>query len=158
MVIELLQERLSELDCTLKGWVLYGFPKTRLQAQILDEAGLAPNRVIFLNICHADAAARLNMRRVDPVTGEPYDLCKTLPSPHRWSMCGHSGTGGHRPPGLSECEVSLKLTRHAARREELAKYYEGRVLDVDAGKDEDTVFEQVESFIVNKIPRSTCVK
>uniref|UniRef100_A0A0R3VV00 Adenylate kinase 8 n=1 Tax=Taenia asiatica TaxID=60517 RepID=A0A0R3VV00_TAEAS len=152
MVIQLLQARLSELDCTLKGWVLFGFPRTRLQAQMLDEVDLAPNRVLFLNISHIDAAARLNVRRVDVVTGAHYDLCRApppaSPPPLLKRVAGRVG----RPPGMAECEVSLKLTRHASHRDELCEYYGPRALHVNADREEETVFEQVESFLVNKMP------
>ncbi|KAL5108426.1 hypothetical protein TcWFU_001005 [Taenia crassiceps] len=153
MVIKLLQARLSELDCTLKGWVLFGFPRTRLQAQMLDEVDLAPNRVFFLNIGHNDAAARLNVRRVDVVTGARYDLCRTppptTPPPLLERVAGRVG----RPPGMAECEVSLKLTLHAAHRDELVEYYGSRALHVNADREEEAVFEQVEFFLVNKLPR-----
>ncbi|EUB63330.1 Putative adenylate kinase-like protein C9orf98 [Echinococcus granulosus] len=153
MVIKLLQARLSELDCTLKGWVLFGFPRTRLQAQMLDEVDLAPNRVLLLNIGHNDAAARLNVRRVDVVTGARYDLCLAPPPEPPVPMLERVAGRVGRPPGMAECEVSLKLTRHAAHRDELVEYYGPRVLNVNADREKETVFEQVESFLVNKMPR-----
>lgn len=57
---------------------------------------------------------------------------------------------GHCP------QVSLKLTNFAARRTELLEYYGNRALNVDADtEDEDTLFEQIESFLVNELPRCT---
>lgn len=153
MVIKLLQARLSELDCTLKGWVLFGFPRTRLQAQKLDEADLAPNRILFLNIGHIDAAARLNVRRVDVVTGARYDLCRAPPPTSPPPLLERVVSRVGRPPGMAECEVSLKLARYAAHRDELVEYYGPRALHVNADREEETVFEQVESFLVNRLPR-----
>ena len=44
IVLKCLTERLSNLDCAAKGWVLRGYPKSRNQAEALTEAGYAPNR------------------------------------------------------------------------------------------------------------------
>jgi len=44
LVVPLLQERLSKLDCVSRGWVLHGFPKTRDQAEALESHGFIPNR------------------------------------------------------------------------------------------------------------------
>jgi len=43
-VLQLLHERLSQLDAVTKGWVLHGFPKTREQGESLEKAGFEPNR------------------------------------------------------------------------------------------------------------------
>ncbi|VDD74805.1 unnamed protein product [Mesocestoides corti] len=149
MLICLLQSRLSELDCTLRGWVLYGFPRSRVQAKLLDDADLAPNRVIFLNLSHADATARLNVRLMDAVTGDHYDTCSNPPPPKLFNVPGRIG----RTPDMQECDVNYKLTRHAAHQDELTEFYGQRVLNVNANKDVDTVFEQVEALLVNKMPR-----
>ena len=44
LIIQLLRERLGQLDCVSKGWVLHGFPKNREQADSLERAGFVPNR------------------------------------------------------------------------------------------------------------------
>ena len=44
LVLGVLKDRLSKLDCVSKGWVLHGFPKTREQAEALESAGFSPNR------------------------------------------------------------------------------------------------------------------
>lgn len=44
LVLQLLQNRLAQLDAVTKGWVIHGFPKTREQAESLTKAGYEPNR------------------------------------------------------------------------------------------------------------------
>ena len=44
LIIQLLRERLGQLDCVSRGWVLHGFPKNREQADSLERAGFVPNR------------------------------------------------------------------------------------------------------------------
>lgn len=51
--------------------------------------------------------------------------------------------------------MNFKFNRFAARRIELDEYYGHRALYVDADKDEETVFENVEYLIVNELPRLT---
>ena len=47
LIIQLLKERLGQLDCVSKGWILYGFPANRDQAESLERAGFVPNRYTF---------------------------------------------------------------------------------------------------------------
>lgn len=49
LVLQLLQNRLAQIDAVSKGWVIHGFPKTREQAESLTRAGYEPNRYIYLN-------------------------------------------------------------------------------------------------------------
>ena len=90
MVLEALTKRLSQLDCSSKGWILHGFPMTRDQAEGLAKAGHQPNRyvafrpikiakiimfswlyrVYFLDIPPDSVLERLTLQRLDPLTGE----------------------------------------------------------------------------------------
>ena len=49
LVLQLLRNRLAQLDAVTKGWVIHGFPKTREQAESLTKAGYEPNRYTNLN-------------------------------------------------------------------------------------------------------------
>ncbi|VUZ47485.1 unnamed protein product, partial [Hymenolepis diminuta] len=141
MVIDLLKTFLSEAACALKGWVLLGYPRTKLQAQALDETYLSPNRVIFLDINRADAITRLKSRKF----GEQHESHYNTPR-RSWIW---------RQPYAAFERVNFKFNRFAARRIELDEYYGNRALYVDADKDEETVFENVEYLIVNELPRLT---
>lgn len=44
LVLQLLNNRLAQLDAVTNGWVIHGFPKTREQAESLAKAGYEPNR------------------------------------------------------------------------------------------------------------------
>lgn len=44
IVLTILRERLAQLDCVSRGWVLHGYPVTREQAEQLDRTGFTPNR------------------------------------------------------------------------------------------------------------------
>jgi len=44
IVMTILSERLAQLDCVTRGWVLHGYPRTREQAETLSKDGFVPNR------------------------------------------------------------------------------------------------------------------
>ena len=46
MVMKLVTHRLSQVDCATRGWVLHSFPFSREQAELLNDANLAPNRCV----------------------------------------------------------------------------------------------------------------
>nr|CDS28946.1 adenylate kinase [Hymenolepis microstoma] len=139
MVINLLKKCLSEAACALKGWILLGYPRTQPQAQALDIANLSPNRVIFLDTNRADAIERLKSREFD----EPREMHYNAPLSSLMK----------RQPNKTVNRMNFKLNRFAAHRIELDEYYGQRILFVDANKDEDTVFENVEYLIVHELPR-----
>ena len=44
ILLGMLNERLSQVDCVTRGWVLHGYPRSREQAEQLAFAGHVPNR------------------------------------------------------------------------------------------------------------------
>ena len=89
MLLQIVSDRLNQLDCVSRGWVLQGFPLTREQAELLDKAGHTPSRLAtayshrLLPVIHCPAhyrvyffdvpveviLERLSLRRIDPVSG-----------------------------------------------------------------------------------------
>ncbi|KAJ7993808.1 hypothetical protein DPEC_G00258560 [Dallia pectoralis] len=47
MVLQILTERLSRLDCTTLGWVLHGFPRNLEQAEKLQKSNFIPSRLVY---------------------------------------------------------------------------------------------------------------
>ena len=81
IIIGIIKERLAMPDCVAKGWLLDGFPRTRVQADALAEAGIKCDSFIFLDVPDSDLVERVTGRRTDPVTGKGYHL-KFLPPPN----------------------------------------------------------------------------
>ena len=81
LIFKLLDDRLGQLDCVSKGWVLNGFPKTASQAERLERLGHKANRIFFLDIPTDSIIERVCQRSIDPFTGETYHmLYKPAPS------------------------------------------------------------------------------
>ena len=77
LVIAMVIERLGQPDCAA-GFMLDGFPRTRPQAEALDEAmakaNLQLDAVVLIEVPDDLIVARIVGRRNDPVTGTIYHL------------------------------------------------------------------------------------
>ncbi|XP_048586819.1 adenylate kinase 8-like [Nematostella vectensis] len=147
LVLQLLHQRMSRLDAVTKGWVLHGFPKTREQAEALGKAGYEPNRVVFMDIPNDTILERLTLRSIDPVTGERYHL---IYNPPRSSEVKDRLQRNKKD---QEDEVNDRTAQYQAYIEEIAECYEEIGQHINADQDIHTVFECIESIIVNRIPR-----
>ena len=64
--------RLKQSDCRRRGWILEGFPRTRLQAVELQRVGFQPDYLIVLDGPDSVLKARDHGKKLDPQTGEFY--------------------------------------------------------------------------------------
>lgn len=74
VIIGIVKDRLAESDCEESGWLLDGFPRTEAQAIALENAGIKPNNVLFLNVPDEMLIERVVGRRSDPETGKIYHI------------------------------------------------------------------------------------
>ncbi|XP_035813675.2 adenylate kinase 8 isoform X2 [Amphiprion ocellaris] len=70
LVLQVLQERLSQMDCSCRGWILHGFPSELQQAKNLQESQYQPNRVFFLDVTDEVCLERIGLRATDPISGQ----------------------------------------------------------------------------------------
>lgn len=147
LVLQLLQSRLAQLDAVTKGWVIHGFPKTREQAETLTKAGYEPNRVIFMDAPTDTILERMTLRSVDPVTGERYHLIYNPPRTNEVKQRLQTSAKD------VESAVNSRIADYQAYIEEIAEFYEQSGQHINADQDIHTVFECIESIIVNPIPR-----
>ncbi|XP_046560875.1 adenylate kinase 8-like [Haliotis rubra] len=146
LVLNILEVRLSQLDCVTRGWVLHGYPRTREQAEQLAKAGFKPYRQFFLDVPNDSVLERLTLRATDPITGERYHM---LYNPPRTPEVKERL---QRFPKDSDNEVRKRLAQYHAYIEEIADFYlDGQ--HVNADQDPHTVFECLESMIVNPLPK-----
>jgi len=74
LVIGIVLERLARPDCKARGWLLDGFPRSRVQADALKKAGVSPDAFVLLHVPPEDLVARVVGRRLDPETGKIYHI------------------------------------------------------------------------------------
>jgi len=82
VVIALVMERIGRHDCSV-GFLLDGFPRTRQQAEALDEAlhgaDVKLTAVVLLDVPDELILERITGRRLDPATGRIYHIKFTPP-------------------------------------------------------------------------------
>lgn len=84
VVIGMTIERIAKPDCA-SGFMLDGFPRTRPQAEALDQAltkaGVALDTVVLIEVADELIVERITGRRSDPETGAIYHLKFNPPPP-----------------------------------------------------------------------------
>ncbi|XP_036712248.1 adenylate kinase 8 isoform X2 [Balaenoptera musculus] len=146
IIMKVLRQRLDQQDCVERGWVLHGFPRDRDQARLMDGLGYKPNRVFFLNVPFDSIIERLTLRRTDPVTGERYHLMyKPPPTTEIQARLLQS-------PKDSEEQIKLRTDLFYRNSAELEEFY-GRAITLNGDQDPYTVFEYIESGIINPLPK-----
>ncbi|XP_022434043.1 adenylate kinase 8 isoform X2 [Delphinapterus leucas] len=146
IIMKVLRQRLDQQDCVERGWVLHGFPRDRDQACLMDSMGYKPNRVFFLNVPFDSIIERLTLRRTDPVTGERSHLMyKPPPTMEIQARLLQS-------PKDSEEQIRLRTELFYRNSAELQEFY-GQAITLNGDQDPYTVFEYIESGIINPLPK-----
>ena len=78
IMLGVVRERLSAPDCA-KGFLLDGFPRTIVQAEGLEQAGIGIDVVLEFDVPDVDIIERLSGRRVHPASGRTYHLAFNPP-------------------------------------------------------------------------------
>ncbi|XP_054376741.2 adenylate kinase 8 isoform X1 [Pongo abelii] len=146
LLMKVLSQRLDQQDCIQKGWVLHGVPRDLDQAHLLNSLGYNPNRVFFLNVPFDSIMERLTLRRIDPVTGERYHLMyKPPPTMEIQARLLQN-------PKDAEEQVKLKMDLFYRNSADLEQLY-GSAITLNGDQDPYTVFEYIESGIINPLPK-----
>ncbi|XP_077942639.1 adenylate kinase 8 isoform X2 [Gasterosteus aculeatus] len=137
LVLQVLEDRLSRVDCGYRGWILHGFPCDLQQAQSLQESH-PPNRVFFLEATDDVCLERITQRATDPVTGERFH---TVVRPAQSSEVQKRLK--IRPEDQSQ-SVTQRLKHYRTHTAALQCVYP-HAGAIDADKDPHSVFELLES-------------
>uniref|UniRef100_A0A0G4HF20 Adenylate kinase n=1 Tax=Chromera velia CCMP2878 TaxID=1169474 RepID=A0A0G4HF20_9ALVE len=141
LVINIVQERLSSPDVKKKGFLLDGFPRTSGQAEALLSQGMDPDLFILLEAQEDLIVDRITNRRIDPVTGDIYNM-KTKPPPNE--------KVAKRLVQRKDDTVEAIKTRLEAYRGEcdaVVSCFENVLTKVDGNRKADTVFTDIRSAI-----------
>ena len=66
--------RMAQPDVQARGWLLDGYPRSASQAEAIEREGIRPDVFILMNVPDAVLIERVVGRRLDPVTGDIYNL------------------------------------------------------------------------------------
>ncbi len=78
IIIGLVKERLKQPDCR-RGYLFDGFPRTIPQAEAMQQAGIALDHVLEIDVPDGEIVARMSGRRVHPGSGRVYHVCFNPP-------------------------------------------------------------------------------
>ena len=123
VIIGIVAERLGQPDCA-GGFILDGVPRTIGQAEALDAAGIAFDKVLSIEISDGEIEERMSGRRVCQSCGAPYHV-KAKP-PKQEGVC--DACGGplvQREDDRAET-VRKRLEVYHAETEPLKGFYEGK--------------------------------
>ncbi|XP_026177585.1 adenylate kinase 8 isoform X2 [Mastacembelus armatus] len=138
LVLQVLEERLSRVDCSCRGWILHGFPCDLQQAKGLLESQHEPNRVFFLELTDDICLERITLGATDPVSGERFHAV-TRPAPSS-QVQNRLKTR----PEDSAHTVTHSLNQYRICAAALQSVFPGAV-HINADQDPHSVFEALES-------------
>jgi len=136
LVLQILRERLGRADARA-GFLLDGFPRTRVQAEAL--AGVSPiDRVVLFEIPETLLLERLTQRRTCPKCGTVYNLATRPPKvPGR---CDVEGAALEQRSDDREEAVRTRLRVYQEQTHPLVAHYRGlgllRAIDARGTPDE----------------------
>jgi len=83
LVLSIINERFKQPDVQEKGFLLDGFPRTKVQAEVLLSFGFDIRAFILLRVDDEALVKRVTGRRFDPVTGNTYHVKFNWPPPSK---------------------------------------------------------------------------
>lgn len=153
VTIKMIQERLSRPDCA-NGYLLDGFPRTMIQTGAFEKSmkdlGREVNCVINLNVDFEILSKRITGRRICPSCGAIFNIYNH--KPQNESICDFcKGPLKQRSDDtLKQLEIRLSEYEHLTKP--VIDFYTGKgdVLQIDASKSVDEVWEQLELELEKK--------
>lgn len=124
VVIEMVIDRIGRRDCA-EGFMLDGFPRTRPQAEALDQAlqraNVALDAVVLIEVPDGLILERITGRRSDPVTGNIYHLKFKPPPPESLDRLVHR-------PDDTESACTARLDKYHRETAPIVPFYEAQGL------------------------------
>lgn len=144
VVAALVAERLKADDCKA-GYILDGFPRTLVQAEIMDNTGIAVDRVIDIEVQDDAIVKRMSGRRVCGKCGASFHI--EFNPPKRESVCDACGEALSVREDDAPEVVLKRLAVYHEQTEPLKAYYEKqkKLVEIDGEGSVDTIFRQVEA-------------
>lgn len=150
VVVGIVRERLADPDCS-GGAILDGFPRTVVQAHVLDqvlnEMGKKIDRVIHIEVDEAELISRLTGRRVCRECGATYHI-KYNP-PRVRNVCDRCGGELYQREDDSLDTVQERLQVYRKQTAPLIDYYsaEGLIAAINGNQDIELIFKEIRAAL-----------
>jgi adenylate kinase len=154
VVIEIVRERTSKDDCR-NGYVLDGFPRTTVQAEMLEELGLQQGNqieAIFVDVPYIVLEKRLTGRRTCPIGGEIYNVYFKPPRFNERCDFHPEQRLLHRADDAAE-KIRVRLETYEKETAPLLDYYRstGRLHRVDGDRSTEEIYSEIERLIKTEV-------
>jgi adenylate kinase len=150
LVIRVVEERTNQDDCR-DGYIFDGFPRTSVQAEMLERLAAAQGhkiQAIVVDVPFDILEQRTTGRRTCPVCGEIYNIF--FKPPRVDEVCDlHPDTRlTHRADDTAE-KIRKRLATYQQETQPLLDYYErtGRLRRVDGTREPETIYAEIERIV-----------
>ncbi|MEP6706697.1 MAG: adenylate kinase [Pyrinomonadaceae bacterium] len=150
LVIKVVRERTARDDCR-NGYILDGFPRTTVQAEMLEGLALDQGKqivAVVVDVPFELLEKRATGRRICPVCGEIYNIYFQPPAAD--NVCDHhpDATLVQRPDDTSE-KIRVRLDTYEQQTRPLLDYYgkAGRLHSVDGTRDKEAIYQDIEKIV-----------
>lgn len=145
VMVALIAERVAQDDCTdaagVTRFLLDGFPRTLPQADALDDRGLGPDAVIYLDVDVDVIVERLVGRRSCPSCGAPYHI--TFKRPKVDGVCDICQTALVHRPDDQEGPIRKRLEAYSVQTAPLVQRYAAELITIDGNQAPKDVLKAV---------------
>jgi len=152
VVIDLVRQRTSVDDCR-NGYVLDGFPRTLVQAEMLDQLANAEGKVlraVLIDVAASVLAKRLTGRRNCPVGNEIYNIYF---KPSRVdNICDVHEVQLRQRADDTIDKVQVRLETYEKQTAPVIDYYKrsGRLEIVDGDQETETIYSDLEKIVTKE--------
>jgi adenylate kinase len=150
LIIAMIIERLGQPD-TADGFILDGFPRTRAQAEALDQElerlGRSLTAALLVDVREDEVMRRLSGRRVCVKEGHNYHV--DFDPPKHPDRCDRDGSRLIQRDDDREEVIRHRLDEYHSKTEPLIEYYEkqGILRRIDGSRDAEQVQNQVRATL-----------
>uniref|UniRef100_A0A1A7XDN9 Adenylate kinase 8 n=1 Tax=Iconisemion striatum TaxID=60296 RepID=A0A1A7XDN9_9TELE len=138
LLVQLVRQRLKQPDCVHRGWILVGIPQTRLQALLLQQAGIIPEHVVLLVAPTSVLLKRNQGRSVDLLTDSNHTSVR---------LSDDIITGHQEGCGLSEEQLLAEVQLFHCEVTGLRSAYQHVLKVIDGNQLDTVIYLQAMAFI-----------
>ncbi len=152
VVIEMVRQRTSDGDCT-NGYVLDGFPRTAVQASMLEDLAAAQNKslvAILIDVSPGLLEQRLTGRRNCPVGNETYNIY--FKPPRTDNVCDLHNVQLQQRADDTLDKVQVRLETYEKQTAPVLDYYKGagRLSIVDGNQETEAIYSALQKIITTE--------
>jgi adenylate kinase len=145
MIVTIVLERLMEVDCTTRGWLLDGFPRTAEQGRALLDKGIVADIVIQLDVPDSILVERVVGRRTDPETGNIYHLTFKPPPNSQVSKRLIQRSDD------TEAKVKVRINAFHKNMGAITDLFKDRVIKVKGDRSAQAIWEELKPAISTRL-------